>query len=189
MMAGLGVVESITKGMYELGTQTLDAATDADSEVTWRHVAENLARNMPNRAVKGALTVMVNDGRDISASGEIVSETQSSFETGLRVLGLRSGRQQGEVEAYYANTTMRRRLAGRMEKLREQTRSLIRSGEPYDPMQIFNQYVENGGSATHFRQWINEQIKATTSSRGMKSFTESLRNPNTQLEAWRYDMR
>lgn len=190
LMAGLSMLKNISGGMLEASGAIINTIKDGEeSQVTSRYLTEILARSMPNRALKGAITVLANGGQDVSASGEIISETQSSLETGLRLLGLRSTRQQGEIDAYYANTTMRRRQAGRMETLREETRGLIRSGEPYDPMAVFNKYVENGGSPAHFKRWIEEQVKATQSSRGMRDLVKSLKSENSQLEAWRYEMR
>lgn len=105
------------------------------------------------------------------------------------MLGLYSGRQKGEIEAYYANTSQRRRLAGRMETLREETRAAMRSGKEYDPMALFNKYVERGGSPAHFSVWIQEQMRNVQDTRGMKQFMDSLKSPSSQLEAWRYQMR
>jgi len=189
LMAGLNVVASIAEGTWELASKSIGAATSEDSTLTWRYVSETLARNMPNRAIKGAMTVLMNGGQEVDASGQIVSETQTWLETGLRLSGLRSGRQQGEVEAYYANQAMRRRLASRMEGLREETRALIRSGKPFDPMTIFNKYVEKGGAPSHFKTWIQDQMKVASDSRGMRQLVDSLKSPNTQMEAWRYEMR
>jgi hypothetical protein len=190
LMAGLSMVKNVAGGTLEAAGAILNGITDGEEgQVTQRYLTEILARSMPNRALKGAITVLANGGQDVSASGEIISETQSGLETGLRLLGLRSSRQQGEIDAYYANTTMRRRQAGRMETLREETRALIRSGEPYNPMDVFNKYVENGGSPAHFKRWIEEQVKTTQSTRGMRELVKSLKSENSQLEAWRYEMR
>lgn len=190
LMAGLGMIKNVSSGILEASGAILNGITDGEeSQVTTRYLTEILARSMPNRALKGAITVAANGGQDVSASGEIISETQSYLETSLRLLGLRSSRQQGEIDAYYANTTMRRRQAGRMETLREETRALIRSGESYNPMDVFNKYVERGGSPAHFKRWIEEQVKSTQSTRGMRELTKSLKSENSQLEAWRYEMR
>lgn len=185
LMAGLGVVRSLAEGAWEVGQK----AISSDDDFTARAVTEIIARQMPNRALKGTMQVLFNDGQEIDKNGQILSMPQSDFETSLRMLGLRSGRQQGEVEAYYANTTMRRKLAGRMETLRENTRSLLRSGEPFEPMDIFNRYVEAGGTPSHFQTWIKDQLGATQDTRGMRALTESLKSPKSQLEAWRYEVR
>ncbi len=185
LMAGLGVVRSLAEGAWEVGQKALSS----DDELTARSVSEIMARQMPNRTLKGTMQVLFNGGQEIDKNGQIISMPQSDFETGLRMLGLRSGRQQGEVEAYYANTTMRRRLAGRMETVRDNTRSLLRSGQPFEPMDVFNKYVEAGGSPTHFQTWIKDQIGAVQDTRGMRNFVESLKSPKSQMEAWRYEMR
>lgn len=185
LMAGLNIVSSVVDGVWEIGQKSIDP----EIEMTGRAVSEVLARQMPNRAMKGALQAIFTDGMELDETGQVISRSQDWMESGLRLFGLRSGRQQGEVEAYYANTTQRRRLAGRMESLRSETRTAIRSGQPVDYMGLFNKYVEKGGSPSHFQTWVRDQLKVVSDTRGMRQFVESLRNPNSQLEAWRYEMR
>lgn len=185
LMAGLNIVSSIVDGVWEVAQKGMDP----DSELTGRYLSEVLARQMPNRAMKGALQSLLTDGMEVDATGQVISRSATWLESGLRTLGLRSGRQQGEVEAYYANTTQRRRLAGRMETLRNDTRSAMKSGEPVDYMALFNKYVEKGGSPSHFQTWVKDQMKTVSDTRGMRQFVESLRSPNSQMEAWRYEMR
>lgn len=185
MMAGLNTLSGIGNMMWEIGNK----AFDTDSGVNMRYVSESIARNMPNRAMKGFLSVAANGGQDVDASGQIVSDTQNMLESGIRMLGLRSTRQQGEIEAYYANASQRRQLAGRMESLRDQVRADLRSGSVVDPMKYFKTYVDRGGSPTHFSTWIQDQMRTQTTTRGMNDMQKSLRAPDTQLEAWRYQMR
>lgn len=185
MMAGLNIVSSIAEGAWEIAQKTVDP----DSPLTGRYISEVMARQMPNRAMKGALQAMLTEGNELDSTGQVISTSKNWQESGMRILGLRSGRQQGEVEAYYANTTQRRRLAGRMETLRNDTRTALRSGKQVDYMELFNKYVEKGGTPTHFSTWVQDQMKSVTDTRGMRQFVESLRSPSGQLEAWRYEMR
>jgi hypothetical protein len=185
LMAGLNMLSAVGDTAWQVAGKALDG----DSDLTMRGVSEIVARNMPNRAMKGALTVLANGGQDTDVSGQIVSDTQTWLESGLRVAGLRSTRQQGEIEAYYANSAQRRRLAGRMETLRTETRAALRSGTQPDIMALFNKYTKSGGSPTHFSQWLQDQMMTTKDTRGMNNYMDSLRSPQTQLEAWRYEMR
>lgn len=185
LMAGLGVVKSLAEGAWEVGQK----AISGDDDFTARAVSEIIARQMPNRALKGTMQILFNDGQELDKNGQIISMPNGDFESALRMMGLRSGRQQGEVEAYYANTTQRRKLAGRMETLRDNTRSLLRSGEPFEPMDVFNKYVEAGGQPSHFQTWIKDQLGTVQDTRGMKNFLEALKSPKSQMEAWRYEMR
>lgn len=185
LMAGLNIVSSIVDGTWEIAQK----AIDPESDMSARFVSEVLARQMPNRAMKGTLQALLTEGQEIDQTGQIVSRTTTWLESGIRMMGMRSGRQQGEVEAYYANTTQRRRLAGRMESLRSDTRTAMKSGQPVDYMALFNKYVEKGGSPSHFSTWVQDQMKTVSDTRGMRQFVESLKSPNSQLEAWRYEMR
>lgn len=185
LMAGLNIVASITDGVWEIAQKGLTPGED----LTAAFASEVIARQMPNRAMKGTLQLLANDGVELDAKGQMVSNTQTWLETGLRVLGMRSTRQQGEVEAYYANSTQRRRLAGRLETLRNDTRTAMRAGGEINYMDIFNKYVERGGSPSHFSTWIQDQIKVVGDSRGMRQFVKSLKSESSQLEAWRYEMR
>lgn len=185
LMAGMNMLSQVVDTVWEVGSK----AFDPDQDLSVRAIGEVVARNAPNRALKGTLQLLVNDGMEVDANGLIVSDTKSAFETGLRVFGLRSTRQQGEIEAYYANSAQRRKMAGRMETLREETRIQIRSGNPLEPMELFNKYVKNGGSPTHFTTWIQDVMKSQQDTRGMNDFVKSLRSESSQLEAWRYNIR
>lgn len=185
LMAGLNMVGQVANIVWETGEKLIDPEQD----FSIRAVGEIVARNAPNRAMKGALQLLVNDGMELDANGLIVSDTKNAFESSMRVLGLRSTRQQGEIEAYYANAAQRRKMAGRMETLREETRIAIRSGDPLQPMDLFNKYVKSGGSPAHFTTWIQDIMKSQQDTRGMNDFVKSLRSESSQLEAWRYDVR
>ena len=185
LMAGLNTVESVVKLILE----TSSAMIDVNNPAQMQTIVETISRNLPNRAMKGTMEVLFNDGNSVDATGAIISDTQNWLESAMRMAGVRSTRQQGEIEAYYANTTMRRRQAGRMETLRNETRALIRSGKPFDAVAVFNKYVEKGGLPAHFKTWMKDQMLSAQNTRGMKNFVESLRSPNSQLEAWRYEMR
>lgn len=185
LMAGLNIVSSITDGIWEIGQKAFKPGED----LTLAYTAEVLARQMPNRAMKGALQWALTDGQELDPKGQAISTTQTWLESGLRVMGLRSGRQQGEVEAYYANSNQRRRIAGRLESLRNETRSALRAGGNVDYMGIFNKYVEKGGNPTYFSTWIQDQIKVIGDTRGMRQFVDALKSESNQMEAWRYEMR
>jgi hypothetical protein len=185
LMAGLNIVSGIAEGMWAVAQK----AVNPNEEFSARYIGEVMARQMPNRAMKGTLQALLTDGMEIDASGQVVTRTKDWLETGARILGLRSGRQQGEVEAYYANTTQRRRQAARMEVLREETRMALRSGGKVDYPAIFQKYVEKGGAPSHFKTWIQDQIATVQDTRGMRQFVESLGSDKSQMEAWRYEMR
>lgn len=188
MAAGLNTLKSITGLIWDTGSAMASAATGDDSMVTARYISESLARNMPNRAMKGFMTVMFNGGQDTDASGQIVSDTQNWLESALRVSGLRSTRQDGEVSAYYSNTAQRRRMAARMDVFRNETRSALRSSSPPDMASLFKGYTDAGGSPTHFSTWIREQAATTDSTRGMNQLKDAMKSPSMQMEAWRYEM-
>ena len=185
LAASLNIVGDVANMILEVGSNLINP----DDPMSAQFLSETIARNLPNRALKGALEVMSNNGRTVDANGAIVSETKDWLESALRISGLRSTRQQGEIEAYYANTTQRRRMANRLDKLRSETRTLIRSGKEFDAVGLFNKYVERGGQPAHFRTWLKDQMLAATDSRGMINYVKSLKSPSSQLEAWRYETR
>jgi hypothetical protein len=185
LMAGMNMLSSVTNMMWDVGSK----AIDPNADVSMRYVSDTIARNLPNRAMKGTMQLLLGGGMETDSNGQIVSDAQGMFEYSLRAMGLRSTRQQGEIEAYYANASLRRGQAAKMETLRELTRAKIRNGEPLEPMELFNKYTKNGGNPSHFRVWIQDVIRSQQDSRGMNEFIKSLRSPNTQLEAWRYDVR
>jgi hypothetical protein len=185
LMASMNMLSQVVDTVWEVGNK----AFNPDEDFSIRAVAEIVAKNAPNRAMKGALQVLTGDGLELDQNGLIVSDTKDAFETSLRMMGLRSTRQQGEIEAYYANAAQRRRMASRMDTLREETRLQIRSGNQLEPMELFNKYVKNGGSPAHFTTWIQDVMRSQQDTRGMNDFVKSLRSEGSQLEAWRYDVR
>ena len=94
---GVEVLKDVISGMWDV----VSKLGDPNSLMTPKYAAQILARQMPNRALHGALTVLAADGQDQDVHGNIMAETQGWAESMYRMLGLRSSRQQGEIELRY----------------------------------------------------------------------------------------
>lgn len=184
LMAGAGVAQSFIQGLYE----SISALTSGNSLDASSQLAEIAARHMPNRSLKGALEVLMNEGRAVDSAGRTVSETRDAMESMLRILGLRSTRQQAEVEAFFANRQQQQREAARQETFRLSTRSLLRGGKLEQKLpEIFAKYNELGMRPENFRTWLKNQIREAEGTRGINELQKALKNPATQQSVWRYN--
>lgn len=184
MAAGVSILSSYGKAFGELA-QTLFTEHGIEGN---NRVGEILARNMPNRMWKGILENIANGGQSIDANGRIVSENKTFFESSLRILGLRSSRQQSEIEAFYADKQQQAREAARVETFRLEVRNLMRKGKWEGKVgEIFEKYVGLGMRPEHFRTWLQGQIRETTSTRGMEELRKAFNDPTAQQSIWRYN--
>lgn len=185
LMAGFGVGAKVISAVRESAQSLFNDYALEDSG----RISEILSRHMPNRVLKGIMIELLNDGQDIDSAGRIVSENRSFFESAVRMTGLRTQRQQAEIEAFYANRHLKQREAARLEVLRQETRAMIRNDPNWKSnlQSVFDKYVRNGSRPEHFRTWIRDQIREATSTRGINDLAGALRNPKNQMEVWRYN--
>lgn len=182
MAAALGTTRQIGTAIWELGK----AMWSDDKLETGRHVSEILADQMPNRTLKGMLTLLFNDGTETDQYGNVTGTTQGVFESTLRGMGLRSTRQQDEVDWRYANSASLDKEAARMEQLREQTKASIRDGSfPEKAADIWQAYKDRGGNPAMFRSWTRQMNEAATTSRELRSLKNGLNSPQLQLNVAR----
>ena len=150
---------------------------------------EVVQREMPNRVLKSWLTLL-NSGKEIDAYGQVMAETRTWVDTAARVVGVRSTRQQAELEAYYAGKGAIERDASRMERLRESFRSAVRNNggdvAKVNPIQYFNDYVEAGGNPRMFKTWMRNLLRDADSSRAVNGLKSSLSTTRSALETWRF---
>jgi len=159
------------------------------SGVDGQLLSESLSRNLPNRVLRGLWTELVESGVETDAAGRIVSESQSFTDSIARMTGVRSARQQAEVEAYYANAAAVRNDALRLTPLRMKTRSLVRKSQltPDKFRELFDGYVKSGGNPSNFNNWIQSQVREVSSPRSMLQLRSALSNPSNQLRVLRFD--
>lgn len=183
MAAPLGTVRDVATGMLKIGESLLSDDRFATSQI----VSEILATYMPNRALRGALTVLANDGRDIDRYGNLQAETKGFFESMVRITGLRTTRQQGEMEVRMRNRATLDRQAGMMENLRNDTKAAIRSGklEEYLP-QIQARYLELGLNPALMRTWLRQTQEAAESTNSLRELERSMKSARMQAVAGRY---
>lgn len=185
LLASAGVIRQVVTAVHE-AEQSLFKSNSIDDN---GRLLEIIARNSPNRVLKGILWQLATGGQEIDSVGQIVSENRNFYETALRMAGVRSTFQQGKVEAFYASKQMKAREAARMEVLRDETRSLIRNDPHWEDkiQEIFQKHIDSGGRPEHFRTWIRDQIRAATSPRDVNALVRAMRNPKNNLDVWRYD--
>lgn len=172
----LGTLKQVTQGIMEASKGLW-----SDGRIsTGRHVSETLATYMPNRALRGTITVLFNEGMDIDQYGAVATEAKGVFESALRIMGLRSTRQQDEIDFKYANQASLDKTAAQMEALREDTRAAFRAGRGDLLPDIWERYQELGMSPTQFRSWIRQQVDAATTTRSLRELQRGLNSPRMQ---------
>lgn len=181
---GLGVLADIVGGVMEVAAKSVNP----DIPMSGRHAAEILARNMPSRVLRGTITTLAAGGQEADSYGNMMSESQSMFESGLRMLGLRSYRQQMEIDAYFANQKARDINAGRLDTVRQASRALIRAGEFDKLPEVFESYLDAGGKPWDYPNWIQGLIKDAQNTRTENQLLQSLRNPGQQVLANRIQL-
>lgn len=181
---GLEAIKDAVSGIFDAASKMVNPNVPQST----RYMTEALARNMPSRAMKGALGVLLNDGQEVDQYGNVMTETQNMAETVYRILGIRSARQQAELEAYFLNRRTQDIEAAKLADVREASRSMIRAGE-YDKLpQVFEKYVEAGGNPQNYPAWIRRLIKESSNSRGQNQLNQSLKSPDSQLLARRMEL-
>lgn len=182
--AGLEVIKDVVEGMAGV----IGAMANPNVPMTSQHAAEIMARTMPNRAIRGTLSVIAAGGKESDAYGNLMADTRSVAETAYRVLGLRSGRQQAEIEAYYMNQKARAMDAQRMDAVRTATRALIRSGQMDKLPQVFHDYVDAGGKPWNYASWIRGMIGEADNTRTANQLQKALRSPGQEGLARRIEL-
>lgn len=156
---------------------------------TSHQLLESVQRNMPSRVLKSWL-IMANGGQEIDAYGQVMSDTQGWLDVTARTLGLRSKRQQAELEAFYAGKSATERDAARMERVRQSFRSAVRNAngdmEKLNPIQYYNDYVEAGGNPKSFKTFVRNNLRDADSPRSMQALKRSMQTQKSALETWRY---
>jgi len=182
--------------VYDIGNKVARGFTEAVSGFMnampgeGRHaVLEAVQRNMPNRIMRSWMTLM-NGGNEIDAYGQVMAETRSWMDIVARGVGVRSRRQQAELEAFYASRSAMERDAASMEKTREAFRSAVRNNSSdvaaINPIQYFNDYVKAGGNPRMFKTWARNIIRESDVSRSASQLSKSLTTQRSALETWRY---
>lgn len=176
---GIEVLKDLVTGVWDAVGGMVDPSKPHSAEA----FAEALSRTMPNRMLKGAIQVLATGGREVDAKGNVVSETQNMVETIYRSIGLRSARQQAEIEAYFLNNKAQAINASKLADVREATRAMIRSGNMSGLPQIFQNYLDAGGSPASYDSWIRGLIGEATNTRTANQLQRVLRSPQSQVLA------
>lgn len=181
---GVEVLMDLIQGV----TETVSKTVDPNNPMSGRHAAEILARHMPNRTLKGLMVVHAAGGQEADAYGNMMAETQGWAESLYRSLGLRSARQQSEIEAYFLNRQAQAIEGQRMDKLRQATRALIRGGS-YDRLpEVFDDYIAAGGKPWNYGNWLQDQIRTAQETRTQNQLQQFLKSPGNQVLANRIQL-
>jgi len=184
-LAPLEIGTKVARGAWDGVAAFMNAAPGGGAHA----MMETVQREMPNRVLKSWLTLM-NGGREIDSYGQVMSDTQTWMDIAARTVGLRSTRQQSELEAYYAGKGAMERDAAKMDKLRQSFRSEVRRANgdytKLNPMGQFNDYVAAGGNPRLFGTWVKDLIRNSDSPRAQQALKQSLTTPKSALETWRY---
>ena len=183
MSAALGTLKQLGEGTIQMA-QTM---WNDDSIVTGQRLSEIAANMVPNRTIKGLITVGLNDGYETDRYGAVTAVNQGVFESTIRMMGLRTTRQQDEIDAYYANRSNLDKMASRMEQLREETRGVIRAGSFEEKLPVvFENYLQNGGDPSMFKPWVRQTLESATTTRALRDMNKAINSRKMQAMAARY---
>lgn len=171
--AGLEVLSDLIQGAYKVADQLVMHRDTTSGQ----YMAEIMARQMPSRMIHGALTVLAAGGKDADVNGNVMAETQNIQESLYRFLGLRSTRQQSEIEAYFLNQKGLQIDSARLQKVRDSTRALVRAGGFDKLPAVFDRYLEAGGKPWNYPNWIQNIIQEASNTRTENQLLKSLRGP------------
>lgn len=168
---------AVASKLYEGVTGTLGLFWGDNPDLTATQVAEVLSNTLANRPISGMIEQFGAGGLDTDGYGQVVAETRGWMESSYRMLGLRSQRQAAELEAHYNDKNAQEHKAALDDKLRQSTRAAMRSGEFDNLPAYFEQYLENGGDAKHFKRWMKENYEAATTTVAERNLDRLLKNP------------
>lgn len=180
--AALGTVKQVATGVLSVANQLWSG----NSITSGQRISETLAAALPNRMLRGSMTVMLNDGNDIDQFGNIMTSSKGLFESLVRASGLKTTRQQDEIDFKYRNRASLDRQAALMEQLRLDTKALMRDGQLNARItEIWDKYTANGGNPVMFKPWVRQTWEAATTTRSQKELMDSLNSTRFQARAAR----
>lgn len=138
-------------------------------------LTEVVANAMPNRPIAGMIQQWGDHGDQVDADGQLVSDTKGALEAAYRLVGIRSQRQQDEVNAFYANKNSMTQKASQDTILRLATRAAMRQGDSDALPAIYSKYMQNGGDPRQFQKWMKENYQAATTTRGQRQLDNALK--------------
>jgi len=170
-------------------TTAVEAALPTYSRGELPTVLEAIQREMPNRVLRGIMG-QLQGGDEVDRSGNITTETRTWLDAAARMAGVRSSRQQAELEAYYAGRADMERDGARMESVRLRFRAAVRQAErnsaTVDPMAFFDDYLSAGGNPQAFGRWARTLVRDATDTRSAAALRRNLETPRNQIGLWRY---
>lgn len=155
----------------------------SEGKMSGQQAAEIMSNMMTNRPLQGMLELGAANGYDTSWDGQVVSRATSMTEKAYRVLGLRTLRQQKEINEFFNDKNSETEQSARQAVLRSVSRSAIREGRYDDLPGLFLKYLETGGSPGYRTQWYNNLFESALDSRGERLLQEALSNQANKANA------
>ncbi|TXH15495.1 MAG: hypothetical protein E6R03_07105 [Hyphomicrobiaceae bacterium] len=171
-------LKRLVKGTIE-GVRQIQVANG----ISANHAAEILSNMVTNRPLAGMLEVAGANGFDTSWDGQVVSQAKTTAEKTFRILGVRSMRQQTEIDAFFANKNSREEQTARKVALNSATRSAMRDGRYEDVPGLWKKYVENGGDPKTYTRWVKSAFQSAIDSRGERMLTQALKDEDGSKNA------
>lgn len=151
--------------------------------ISLNHTAEIASNMLTNRPLAGLIEVGAAHGYDTSWDGQVVSQARSMSESLYRILGVRSMRQQKEIEMFYANKNAQEEQNSHKTSLRLATRAAIRDGRYDDLPGLFEQYVSQGGDPRYYTRWVKTSFESALDSRGERQLEKALKKTDGSKNA------
>lgn len=151
--------------------------------ISLNHAAEIASNMLTNRPIAGLIETGAANGYDTSWDGQVVSQARTTAESIYRILGVRSERQQKEVEMFYANKNAQEEQNTHKTNLRLASRAAIRDGRYDDLPGLFTKYVEQGGDPRYYTRWVKSSFESALDSRGERQLDKALKKTDNSKNA------
>lgn len=158
--------------------QGLGAFSSKNPNLTSTQLAEIASNMVVNRPLGGVIEQVFAGGNDTDRFGQVTSNTDNWMEATYRIMGVRSGQQSRELDAFYRNRTQQESQNAAKEVLRLSLRSAMRSGDFDSLPKYFEQFLENGGDPKQFKRVLKDAMEIAESTRGERMLQDIIDDPD-----------
>jgi hypothetical protein len=143
-----------------------------------QRIAEIISRYSINRGLRNAADIY--SGYSVDRVGQVISDdTRSGISVAARLVGARPFNEAKTVEAFHRLRSTQMSQAALMSDLRDNTRSLLRSGKFSDEefSNILRNYIKYGGNPNGIGNWLQNQIMSGLVEKSSLELAKALRDP------------
>lgn len=162
---------------WEALKQVGSMVSNSNPNFTPRQIAEVMSNLITNRPMAGWIETLGAGGMDTDGYGQVVSQNLGYAEAFARVSGVRSLRQQKELESYYARKDAMEAQNAMRQELNVSARAAIRAGDIESLPDYYSEYVKRGGDPRRFTRWMKDNYEAATESRGESMLDDFSKSP------------